>query len=265
MRSFFILLWTLACLPVMAGLKLAPLFTDHLVLQQDTLVKVWGTALSGQTVTVSSSWLDSPISVKTDEHGHWCTLVRTLAADNLSHSIRVSCADEIVQLKDVVFGEVWFCSGQSNMEMKLKGYYGQAILTGPRSIMNARNDMLRICEVKKQYALEEQNTCNLTGWRVSVPEVAADCSAAAYFFWPPAPGILGNSCRSDNSSVGRGGYCSLYERKVNRKVFRIQDTSIQSGGKQGECFSDSPLQCDDSSLCRLWYEGSIVVSRRDEP
>lgn len=191
MRSFFILLWTLACLPVMAGLKLAPLFTDHLVLQQDTLVKVWGIALSGQTVTVSPSWLDSPISVQTDENGHWCTQVRTLAADNLSHSIRVSCADEIVQLKDVVFGEVWFCSGQSNMEMKLKGYYGQAILTGPRSIMNARNDMLRICEVKKQYALEEQTTCNLTGWRVSVPEVAADCSAAAYFFGRQLQASLG--------------------------------------------------------------------------
>jgi sialate O-acetylesterase len=106
-----------------AEIKLHPLFADHMVLQQQSEVKVWGKASANQlvTVTLKLAKADSPtasIAATADANGNWIALLKTPAAGS-DYELNVTAGTDKTTLKDVAVGEVWVCSGQSNMEWKL--------------------------------------------------------------------------------------------------------------------------------------------------
>ena len=97
-------------------LKVASIFSDGAVLQQNKKVKIWGSALPNSEITVTPSW-SATLTVKAGESGEWCAELKTLAGDYTRHSVKISSSGKEIKLDDILFGEVWLISGQSNMEM----------------------------------------------------------------------------------------------------------------------------------------------------
>ena len=95
-------------------LRVASIFSDNMVLQQNEVNYIWGWAEKEQKVTLETSWLTKKISTEVDAAGFWKIAFSVPVADLKSHSIEIS-TDTTVVINNVVFGEIWICSGQSNM------------------------------------------------------------------------------------------------------------------------------------------------------
>ena len=178
-------LMLMAAVPVRPGeesgkLTLPALFSDHMVLQQKALVTVWGTAGVDQTVVVNGSWGEG-VSCQADGEGNWRGQVKTPAYGG-PYQLTVSCGGESKTFSDVLIGEVWLASGQSNMEMPLMGWPpSDPIENSDEVIAAADNDAIRFFTVARAARPIPQNNCSGI-WQVSKPQTARMFSATAYFF-----------------------------------------------------------------------------------
>ncbi len=157
-------------LGVRADLQLGSLFTDHMVLQRDMPVPVWGTADAGSKITVEFAG-----QIKTavaDASHHWKVSLDPMVGSFQALEMTVSDGDDEITRSDIVVGEVWICSGQSNMQF---GYGGVPEIKA--LVPNAEN--LRTFEVKRTVAFEEQDACE-GRWAVELPGSAVAFSFA-YF------------------------------------------------------------------------------------
>jgi len=109
---------------VFAKIKLPSIIASNMVLQRNTSVKIWGWANSGEKITLKTSWITNEIKITTPENGRWEVLLKTTLSKD-SQTIQLSSLDSKIKLENILFGEVWICSGQSNMRMPLKGYNGR--------------------------------------------------------------------------------------------------------------------------------------------
>lgn len=181
-KYLLILLSLIICCDIMySKIYLSSVFTDNVVLQQNSRVKIWGTSDSNKEIRFSCSWQKSAIKVVPDKNGKWEVWVQTLPADYKSYRFKISQGKEIIEIDNVVFGEVWLCSGQSNMEMKMKGQYRGPINGGPEAILNSKNDYLRIFNIKKVSSYIPLNYVEAK-WVKANPGSVSECSASAYFF-----------------------------------------------------------------------------------
>ena len=110
-------------------LTLGSLFQDHMVLQQDTLVSIWGAAFAGDEIKLKTSW-GQMITTKADNSGKWHLQVKTPKADHKSHQLTVVSNKNVIEVMDILMGEVWLASGQSNMEMPVKGFPSESPVEG---------------------------------------------------------------------------------------------------------------------------------------
>ena len=114
LRLFSVIsLWVVGAAAGRAEVSLAPLFTDHAVLQRDKPVPVWGWAAPGERVSVA--FAGQTCGAVADAAGRWVAMLDALAANPAGADLLVSGTNQVV-VRDVVVGEVWLCSGQSNME-----------------------------------------------------------------------------------------------------------------------------------------------------
>lgn len=166
-----------------AKVELPDIFSDHAVLQQQSDARIWGWAKPGSTVTVIPSWSGRKTEVKADpKTGKWSAEVSTPEASYTPYSISVSDSDGAVTLTDVLVGEVWFCSGQSNMEMPLRGYGFQPVEGAGEAIAySGRYPGIRMASVPKKQAYMPQEKVE-GKWKVSNPANAGEFSALAYFY-----------------------------------------------------------------------------------
>lgn len=166
-----------------ADVKLPALFGNHMVLQQDTVVKLWGWANPNEEIEILPSWQQKAIWVNADDKGNWTTSVKTLKADFKSYSLTFKAANQI-KVEDVLFGEVWLCGGQSNMSFPIKGIPGRysGLKDADEVLKNANHPKLRFITVERKVANEPQQDTK-GEWLVCTPETAAgDISAVSYFF-----------------------------------------------------------------------------------
>ena len=117
MKSILLLLCLLPTAGLRAELMLAPVFTDHMVLQRDEPLPVWGRAVPGELVTVEFAG-DKKTAVA-DVDGRWLVRLGPQTASATARGLRISAAGESCEITDVLVGEVWLCAGQSNMEWPL--------------------------------------------------------------------------------------------------------------------------------------------------
>ncbi|MDG1358488.1 MAG: 9-O-acetylesterase, partial [Akkermansiaceae bacterium] len=120
MKKTFLILTALApliTLTSLADVTPAALFTDHMVIQRDTEAPVWGSADAGEKVTVTASW-GATVSATADDAGKWKVALKTPAAGG-PHTITLK-GNNSIKINNVLSGEVWLCSGQSNMDFYLK-------------------------------------------------------------------------------------------------------------------------------------------------
>jgi sialate O-acetylesterase len=167
-------------LPVNAAIKLPYFFSDGMVLQQQTDATIWGWAKTGSTVKVTTSWNKASYNTKADAGGKWKIKVKTIQAGG-PYTINISDG-EAITLKNVLLGEVWLCSGQSNMEMPMKGFRDQPILGGNDAVFNSSNDQIRLYTVPRSVQRTAQDTTKASPWKAAEPETVNNFSATAYYF-----------------------------------------------------------------------------------
>ncbi len=162
-----------------AAVKLPAFFADNMVLQQQTDVRLWGTAAPKHTVTVTAGWSDEIFRTKADAAGRWRIEIPTPSAGG---PYELTFSDgETLTLHNVLLGEVWICSGQSNMEMPMKGFKNQPVENGNLDAARSRDAQLRLFTVKRTALLEP--TDDVRGeWREAAPLSVRDFSATAYYF-----------------------------------------------------------------------------------
>ncbi len=173
-----------------ADVRPAALFTDSMVIQRETKAPVWGSADPGEKVTVTASWGKSA-KATADEDGTWSVKLKTPAAGG-PYTITIQ-GDNTVEIKDVLAGEVWFCSGQSNMDFILQ----QLTRSVPgrtekkneaeaeyvkKEIATAQDDLLRQFTVEKRTSPLKLLDTLEGSWIASAPTNNPNFSATAYFF-----------------------------------------------------------------------------------
>ncbi len=163
---------------VQARITLPSVFNNNMVLQQQSEVPVWGWAMPLQTVKIIGSWAPSDtISVAVSGEGYWKTNIRTIGAGG-PYSLKVFISDnEAITLQNVMLGEVWLCSGQSNMEWKP----AHNILNKDQEIASANHPDIRIFQMPNNTATAPQNNCDAL-WEVCTPQTMVNTSAVGYFF-----------------------------------------------------------------------------------
>ncbi len=179
---FFSVLTLFLCLyslPLSARVVLPSLFTDNMVLQQQTNAPLWGKAQPRKAVTVQASWTQQAYTATADEQGAWRLALPTPAAGG-PYTLTFSDGAKLT-LRNVMVGEVWLCSGQSNMEMPLAGW--GKISNYEQEIANANYPNIRLLHVAKATSLAPQSDIRVEGgWQVCSPATIAEFSSTAYFF-----------------------------------------------------------------------------------
>jgi sialate O-acetylesterase len=171
-----ILLWlSFMSLSMVAQVRLPRLIGDGMVLQRDARVKVWGWAAQGEKVTVS--FHDSVYSATANERGEWAVPLLGLKAGG-PFTMTVS-ASNIIAVKDIMIGDVWVCSGQSNMELpmrRVRPLYG-------KEIASSANVYIRHFAVPQKYDFDApENDVGSGKWESPDPTTVLNFSAVAYFF-----------------------------------------------------------------------------------
>ena len=173
--------------PLWSAIEVAPLFSDHMVLQRNMPVPVWGKAKPSEEITVSIG--SRKAKTATDINGHWKIHLAELKAGG-PHELKIETKDEKIIIRDVMVGEVWLCSGQSNMEFPMKKSIDDA-----GNPAKGKNLPIRLFRMSKLHnmggapftkELKEKMDSGIffhqPFWQECNAETAADFSAVAYYF-----------------------------------------------------------------------------------
>jgi sialate O-acetylesterase len=161
---------------VAAAPTLDPLFRDHAVIQRDRPIPVRGTADPGEQVTVTFGSV--VVSAKADRLGEWTATLPALPAMSGSGSYTLTASTKSGQMSasDILIGDVWLCSGQSNMEWPLR-----RAMNGDEAMASAADDQLRILTVPQRSAFApERRLAPDVRWEVASPESVKEFSAVCY-------------------------------------------------------------------------------------
>ena len=174
-----LLFMVLSSVNLFAEIKLPAIFCDNMVLQQQTEAAIWGKANKNATVKITTSWNHKIYSTSASTNGSWKLKVATPKAGG-PYEITISDGKSL-KLKNVLIGEVWVCSGQSNMEMPMKGYMNQPVLGSADAIALSSNSNIRLFTVKKATSLDPLDDF-MGNWSLCEPQNVSDFSATAYYF-----------------------------------------------------------------------------------
>ena len=166
---------------LLATLVLSHIFSDHAVLQQQTEAPVWGWGDPGKKVEVI--WDGQTYKTTVEADGSWRVNIVTGKADGATYTLTVKSGKETVTVNDIVLGEVWLCSGQSNMEMPISGFGFQEVEGATEAIMAAPEtaSQVRVFDIKTGKCTEPQADVDAV-WAYTDGAVTAKTSAVAYFF-----------------------------------------------------------------------------------
>ncbi len=166
-----------------AAVQLPSLFSDHAVLQRDRPVRIWGSALAGERVTVR--FHGQTVTAQTDPFGNWeAWLNPEPAGGPYTLAVSSDSATAPIERKDILVGDVWLASGQSNMEFPLAGFTGSIpapLKDGEKEIAAANHPRLRLLIQKRATSDVPLGETSDT-WTECIPDTARHFSAVAYFF-----------------------------------------------------------------------------------
>jgi sialate O-acetylesterase len=162
-----------------AELRLPKVFGDHMVLQRDKPVAIWGWAERGKKVVVE--FAGQSRSATADDEGGWSVRLEKLETSFEGRALKITDGKDAITISDVLVGEVWVCGGQSNMEWTLRGSRD-----GDMEIDSADSPALRFLRLPKIASIAPQDDFpvkNAEGnWRRGIPEEVENCTAVGYFF-----------------------------------------------------------------------------------
>jgi sialate O-acetylesterase len=156
-----------------AGERLARIFTDHLVLQRDQVVPIWGWATPGQVIRVAFAGQD--VTTTTDANGCWRAQLAPLRLSSTPAELVVT-GSTTLRLRDVLVGDVWLCSGQSNMGFPLDA------CDAAEDIRTADFPLIRYTRCGEHFSARLQDDVVSAAWKAMTPETARACGAVPFFF-----------------------------------------------------------------------------------
>ena len=269
MKKF--LLFLLVCAFSVCGLSakviLPPIFADNMVLQQQSDAAIWGKAEPGAKVAITPSWSGKKTVVRADKDGLWFARIATPAAGG-PYEIVFSDGEKL-SLKNVLIGEVWICSGQSNMYQKMRGYEGQPVEGAADYISEADPSVpIRMCNIRLTRSMTPQRECGAT-WFVHDQTGVAMSSAVAYFFALKLHKALKVPVAVINTSWGG----SRIEQWIKRELI---DKEFPGEFEVGEIVEGKPgpASCVYNGMLRslipytvkgfLWYQGESNIARFEQ-
>jgi len=214
-----------------AEVKLPAIVSSNMVLQRNTTVVLWGWADAKEKITIEASWLEEVINVRADKQGNWRIEVQTTnSKEPQTIALRSKTSD--IFLENILFGEVWLCSGQSNMQQPVNGYGGQPTFGTNQAIANAFNPDLRLFTVNRLGSKTPvKDVEKYSPWQEASPENVADFSAIAYFFGQHLQDILDVPVGMIHSSWGGSSVQAWISKEVisEYQEVKLEDLDISKG------------------------------------
>lgn len=177
MKPYFVFVAVFVLIaPSLSGeIRLPAVLGDHMVLQQDQPIKLWGWADPGEVISIKFG--DQSARTTVDKGGNWEIVLEAVNAEKNPHKMTISgTQSRALELEDILVGEVWVCSGQSNMEWELRRTHSPI-----PEIRRADYPSIRLFHVPRKvspYPLDDVEA----EWKICSPETAGDFSAVAYYF-----------------------------------------------------------------------------------
>ena len=267
MRKLCCAIVALIGLTASAKVKLPQFFSDNMVLQQQTECNIWGWTEPGQKVVVNTSWDKKNLTATASKDGRFDLKVQTPEAGG-PYQITFKDGDDVI-LNNVMVGEVWICSGQSNMEMLMKGYKAQPVEGAVEELLSCKDNGLRLFYGKRLASLEPQQ--DLAGsWQEANTASVREFSATAYFFGKALRKTLGVPVGLICSAFG-GSACEAWMKADWLKAFpKVQQTITEEDVKKLQQRCPTALYNGQFSPLvgygirgAIWYQGEDNVPRYD--
>jgi sialate O-acetylesterase len=230
--------------------RLPKLISDGMVLQRDTKLKVWGWAEKGENISVN--FINNTYKTTADAEGDWSVTLPELKAGG-PYTMQIKGSNEIT-INNILIGDVWLCSGQSNMEHTV----GSFSWVYKKEIANSTNNYIREFHVPPQFDFNEpQKDFQSGSWKEANPENVLDFSAVAYFFGKEIYDKYKVPIGLINSSLGG----SPIESWISEEALK----SFPAYYNEARIFRDSLLikeiQESDSRRIGAWYNLSTVIDK----
>lgn len=177
--NYVILFFVLVFSTCFSQIHMPSFFSNNMVLQQQDDVAIWGTDNPDSTIEIYTSW-GIKKSIKTEANGEWKTSILTQKASFEKQEITIKGSSTIV-LQNVLIGEVWLASGQSNMEMAIRGPGKPAINNAEEYINTSKNTYIRLFNTERASSLSKEDDI-VGSWKESNPESVESFSAVGYLF-----------------------------------------------------------------------------------
>ena len=161
-------------------IKVASVLGDNMVLQRNSEVKIWGSGKPGEKLVIKAGWTLTPAVALCNEKGDWLVKMKTSEAGG-PYTILIASLKEKLVLRNIMLGEVWLCSGQSNMEMPMAGFNDSPINGANDLLLDADNDNIRLYKVARAVSSVPVDTCS-GQWSVASAETATGFSAVGYLY-----------------------------------------------------------------------------------
>ncbi len=262
--------------PLFSQVSVSDLFTDNMVLQQNTIVNVWGWAKAGEAVSVSGSWNNHTVTAVTAADGKWLVKLPTPKANKKCTPYNLIIkGSNTIELKNVLIGEVWLLSGQSNIELPLQGWKDAPIEGSEKAISEATYPNIRFIMTGKANSATLQTKlpkayANAT-WTQCAPESVKDFSALGYFFGKELNTKLNIPIGLVLSAYG-GSSCEAWANKASlEKVDEYKGKGPWSPQKEDD--NRTPGVLYNAMMAPivpftfagvLWYQGETNVGRAAE-
>lgn len=186
MKRIYLILLSFIVLTVTASaqLRMPAAMSDNMVLQQSGTANIWGWATPNSSVTVTTSWNGKSTKVQANSVGEWTASVETPVGSYTPYSISVrEGKGQPVEINNVLIGEVWVCSGQSNMYMQMRGYNNQPVDNSLPAILESGMYRNKVRFLTVPCNASAKPEVDFKGrWEVASPATTPEFSAAAYFF-----------------------------------------------------------------------------------
>ena len=165
-----------------SGLRIPYALRDNMVLQRNTNANIWGFANPGSVLQLSVSWSSARYRTTANSEGLWSVAVATPDATFSPQWIDITCGKNSITLENILIGEVWLCSGQSNMEMPVAGWYNQPVENSAEAMLDAYlYPEVRIFMAQKSAQADRQEDVQGEWWSADGGNIGK-FSAVAYFF-----------------------------------------------------------------------------------
>ena len=262
--SLFIFLSTLT---VSAKVRLPQFFSDGMVLQQQSECNLWGWTEPGKKVSISTSWDKKSFMVTARKDGLFSLKVKTPEAGG-PYFIGFKDQD-YVQLSNVMIGEVWICSGQSNMEMQMKGFKQQPVEGTTEELLRCKDANLRLFTVKRHASLTPEQ--DVTGqWNEANSASVREFSATAYYFGRALRQVLDVPVGLICTSWG-GSACEAWMHpdwlkafpKVNQHVTEADVKKLQQRCPTALYNGQLKPLVGYTMRGAIWYQGEDNIPRYD--